>query len=194
MEPVSNAVVGIAPQVEGRRGNRIRVSDGSYFWPLDQRPEEVSIDVIAHALSQLCRFGGHCSRFYSVAEHSVRVSRECHRDHALWGLLHDASEAYLVDIPRPVKLEAGMDWYRQVEAGVMRAVCERFGLVHATPGDVVRADNVLLATEARDLMGAPQDWYLPFPPLEERLTPWEPAQAKWEFRDAFFRLARGRDI
>src|ERR1039457_118422 len=76
---------------------------GLRFWPLDPNPEKILIDDIAHALAHQCRFGGHASRFYSVAEHSVHVSRLCPPEDALWGLLHDASEAYLVDLPRPLK-------------------------------------------------------------------------------------------
>ena len=64
---------------------------GLRFWPLDPNPEKILIDDIAHALAHQCRFGGHASRFYSVAEHSVHVSRLCLPEHALWGLLHDVA-------------------------------------------------------------------------------------------------------
>ena len=77
---------------------------GLRFWPLAPNLEKILVEDIAHALAHQCRFGGHASRFYSVAEHSVHVSQLCLPEHALWGLLHDASEAYLVDLPRPLKL------------------------------------------------------------------------------------------
>jgi hypothetical protein len=73
---------------------------GLRFWPLDPEPEKILIADIAHALAHQCRFGGHASKFYSVSENSVHVSRRCAPEDALWGLLHDASEAYLVELPR----------------------------------------------------------------------------------------------
>src|ERR1019366_9954250 len=80
----------------------IRTYSGVRFKPLDPDPA-VGISDIAHALANQCRFGGHSSAFYSVAQHSVRVSEICAAEDALWGLLHDASEAYLVDVPAPLK-------------------------------------------------------------------------------------------
>ena len=91
-----------------RVGDWIQTMSGVIFYPLDPRPEEIRIEDIAHALSHQCRFAGHCREFYSVAEHSVRVSRELPQEFMLWGLLHDASEAYLVDLPRPIKRWSAM--------------------------------------------------------------------------------------
>lgn len=86
-----------------RKGDWIQTYTGRQFWPLDPKPEEVCIEDIAHALSQQCRYAGHTIRFYSVAQHSVEIALRVPRAAALWGLLHDAAEAYLVDLPRPVK-------------------------------------------------------------------------------------------
>src|SRR5579885_2784587 len=86
-----------------RHGDWIQTYCGVAFYPLDPRPEEILIEDIAHALSMLCRFTGHVKRFYSVAQHCVYVSHRCDPKDALWGLLHDAAEAYLNDISRPVK-------------------------------------------------------------------------------------------
>ena len=101
---------------------------GLRFWPLDPNPEKILIADIAHALAHQCRFGGHASKFYSVAEHSVHVSQLCLPEDALWGLLHDASEAYLVDLPRPLKLLPEFAPYREAERRLQRAVALRFGL------------------------------------------------------------------
>src|ERR1051326_3663293 len=111
-----------------RVGDWMRTYTGVRFYPSDPRPDEIFIQDIAHSLSNMCRFAGHVKEFYSVAEHSVRVSLACHPDDALWGLLHDASEAYVVDMPRPIKRAPFMHGYRLLEAKVSLAVCERFEL------------------------------------------------------------------
>ena len=76
---------------------------GKKFYPYDPRPEQICIEDIAHGLSMLCRFAGQCRFFFSVAEHSIAVAHLLPANLKLFGLLHDASEAYLVDLPRPVK-------------------------------------------------------------------------------------------
>lgn len=73
------------------RSDWIATFTGGVFFPLAPRVEDVRISDIAHALSMLCRFAGHTRGFYSVAQHSVLVSRLCSQQDALWGLLHDAS-------------------------------------------------------------------------------------------------------
>jgi hypothetical protein len=155
---------------------------------MDPRPEDVSIEDIAHHLSLLCRFGGACRRFYCVAQHSVLVSRACDPADALWGLLHDASEAYLVDVPRPIKIHLAL--YRDIEALVQRVICERFGLPIEEPQSVTLADNVLLATEARDLMSRPSvSWGQMAEPLKETVHPYPSIYARDEFLLRFDELA-----
>ena len=127
---------------------------GLRFWPLDPNPEKILIADIAHALAHQCRFGGHASKFYSVAEHSVHVSRICLPEHALWGLLHDASEAYLVDLPRPLKLLPEFAPYREAERRLQRAVAVRFGLPPDQRAIVTAADSKMLWIEARSLLGS----------------------------------------
>ena len=151
----------------------------------------------AHALSQQCRFSGHTIVPYSVAEHSVRVSELLDREGAsrivqLWGLLHDASEAYLVDIPSPLKHTPAFDGYRIAEAWLMVAVCKRFGLPFHEPEEVRKADAVLLATEARDLMAyRPEHWAgLTERPLPGIIKPWQPESAKREFLARYEELNR----
>src|SRR5271165_5200280 len=91
---------------------------GKKFFPYDPRPEQICIEDIAHGLSMLCRFVGQCRFFSSVAEHSIAVARLLPANLKLFGLLHDASEAYLADLPRPVK--AGLPEYKAIEANVER--------------------------------------------------------------------------
>jgi len=157
---------------------------GRQFWPLAPNPEDVCLDDIAHALGLVCRFAGHCKRFYSVAEHSLYVAEQVLTMGVAWAggdyrpgvadlirqaLLHDAAEAYLGDIIRPLK----PTWqeYRVIEKNLLECIHEALW-VPANAEDqqaIKHADNILLATEARDLMLAPPaPWSaLPSPRTQE---------------------------
>ncbi len=164
---------------ESRNGGFIQTYSRAKFWPKDPCPDEVEIADIAHALSNICRFGGHTREFYSVAQHSVFVSNLLDSvANQRRGLMHDATEAYIGDIVRPIK----QDWpeYQAVEARLWHAVCERFGLREEhLPGDKW-ADNTALVTEARDLFDIPPEWIKNYAerPLEFRVTPWPPQDAE----------------
>lgn len=105
---------------------------------------------IAHALSRLCRFNGHTRAHYSVAQHSMIVANLVPAEHQLVALLHDATEAYIGDMTRPLK--AVMPEYQVIEHQIWLAVCERFNIQPDLPACVKQADMVALATERRDLM------------------------------------------
>lgn len=179
-----------------RIGDWIQVYTGGRFYPLDPRLEEIHIEDIAHALAHQCRFSGHVREFWSVAQHSTLVSHHCDPTHALWGLLHDAAEAYLVDLPRPVKQSlraAGITVFDALEQQIMEAVCARFGLTMPQPQSVDTADVLLLVTEARDLMAplAPGWQHTEangFRALPERLIPVGPAEAEAMFLERFEEL------
>ena len=175
-----------------RTGDWIQTFTRVIFYPLDPRPEEINIRDIAHALSNQCRFAGHCRQFYSVAEHSVRVARELPAHLQLWGLLHDASEAYLVDLPRPLKRFGEMGrLYMLHEEVLMRCVIERFGLSPEwIPAEVKRMDTRLLMTEKRDLMEAqPKPWEdTEEEPLPGKIEPWLPFAAECCFLDFYFEV------
>ncbi len=173
-----------------RRGDWIRTYTGRAFWPLDARPEDLDIVDIAHSLSMQCRFTGHVRQFYSVAEHSIRVACLMPPAGMLEGLLHDATEAYLVDVPRPVKRLELMDGYRDAERKLHVVIAHRFGIPSVVSAAVKTADDVLLATEARDLMGV-DDWPLP-PPLRRTIVPWTPAEAEARFLELFETLQEAR--
>lgn len=124
----------------------------------DPDPEDVRLGDIAAGLAHTCRFGGHCCRFYSVAEHSLYVRRELDGDGdgprlQLLGLLHDAGEAYVGDVPRPLKAE--LDGFERVEERVLEAVWTALGV---DPPDetewerVIAVDDRLLAHEADRLL------------------------------------------
>ncbi len=171
---------------------------GKHFAPLAPVVADICIEDIAHALSNQCRFSGHTRVHYSVAEHSVRVSEFLERfggsrQVQLWGLLHDASEAYLVDLPTPLKDDPSIgEPYKAAEHRLMLAVCERFGLPADEPPSVTYADRTMLATEARDLLPfTPSYWAkLTHKPLAEVVVPWEPGVARIRFLDRFKELTR----
>jgi len=171
------------------RGDWIQTAAGRQFWPMDPRPNEVFIDDIAHALSMLCRFGGHCLRFYSVAEHCVHLARAATPANRLWALLHDASEAYLVDVPRPIK--PFLVGYEAAEAKIMRAVCVRFSLYLDLPDEVKRLDRAILSDErAQNMAPAPVAWSTGTDPIGVTLHFWSPERARAEFLDEFVRLCQ----
>lgn len=165
----------------------IQTFTGRRFNPLAPDPAAIDVADIAHALSQLCRFGGHCRTFYCVADHSLRVSRLLPPGSALAGLLHDAAEAYVADLPRPVKRQ--VNGYAEVEDRVLAAVCERFSLPWPLPQEVWDADDVMLATEMRDLMAPPPvPWSLRQRPVPTQVVPLSAVQAEWDFLRAFEEL------
>jgi 5'-deoxynucleotidase YfbR-like HD superfamily hydrolase len=178
----------------------IETFTGTAFRPLAPVLDDIWIEDIAHALSNQCRFSGHVREFYSVAEHSVRVSELLEewgedRDVQFWGLLHDASEAYLVDLPTPLKQsEEFGEFYRTAEEQLMRMICNKFGMVERMPDPVKIADAVLLATEARDLMPyVPKHWSnLMVKPMGRRIIPTSPAVSKYTFLQRFHSLFGAR--
>lgn len=171
-----------------RIGDWMQTFTGRQFWPLDPRAEEIFIEDIAHSLSMQCRYAGHSILFYSVAEHSVLLSQNAPADLQLWALLHDAAEAYILDVIRPLK--PNLPGYVEAEAHVMVEVCARFGLPFLMPKEVKRLDGAILRDEAMQNM-APcvTPWTFPEPePLGVKLQFWTPAQAEAEFLRAFYSL------
>jgi hypothetical protein len=135
-----------------RRGDWMQTFTGRAFYPLDPRPEDIDPVDIGHALSLICRYGGHVKRFYSVAEHCALMSHAVAPENALWALLHDATEAYVGDMVRPLK--RSMPAYRAAEDHLMGVICERFDLPTACPAEVKVADTRILHDE-RDALMAP---------------------------------------
>ena len=176
------------------RSDWIQTAMGLAMYPLAPSDDMISIRDIAHALSHVCRFTGHTSRFYSVGEHSVRVSRYllasgCMPDTriALFGLLHDASEAYLADVSAPLKALPEFEAYRKIEKNLQGAIYRRFGLDGDEPAELRDADLVLLATEKRELLGPePQAWGpLPAPLAFTDWMGWDPGYAEDQFLRVF---------
>lgn len=169
-------------------GSALATYSGRRFSPLRPRASDVEIVDIAHALSNLCRFAGHTRVFYSVAEHSVRVARIVPEELRLQALLHDAAEAYIVDMPGPIK--HAFVGYHEVEVALLHAIGERFGVsLHPMAPEIQRADRILLATEGRDLLHHPADgeWFSGAERLDESIMPMLPVDAEVAFLGEFWR-------
>lgn len=175
----------------------IQTFTGKRFDLRSPRAEDVCIEDISHALANICRFNGHTTRFYSVAEHSLRVAELLPDELKLAGLLHDAVEAYVGDVVAPFKryLEVGFPkcaTFADFESRILRLIFEKFEIEWPLAPAVHEADRVLRATEKRDLMTkCEHEWdeELP-PPLPEEIPtlnvgPWA---SRREFTREFSRL------
>jgi hypothetical protein len=172
----------------------IQTASGLKFPLLDIDMAAICIEDIAHALSMLCRFNAQCLRFYSVAEHSVHVSHEIRPDLALVGLMHDAAEAYLGDVPSPLK--KCLAEFQVIEANAIHAIGAKFGC--GMPEDdsdaareLKRADLQLLIDEKAVIMAPePEPWppHAPSVKAPERIQCWPPEMAKVRFLERFAEL------
>lgn len=176
-----------------RKGDWVQTYTGRQFWPLDPRPEDIDIRDIAHSLAHLCRYNGHCLRFYSVAEHCVLMVRD--RRSRLSGagadsdipvqkalLLHDAAEAYVADVPRPLK--PFLPGYTEIETRVQAVIDEKFGVDRSAAPVVKGNDEYMLANEAHHLMlEPPKPWGLDGMPSPNfiGLRFWTPEEARRQF-------------
>lgn len=175
-------------------GSWFVTSAGRRFFPLAPRADDVTIDDIAHALSHVCRYGGHCREFYSVAQHSVHVSRLVPPRLAFHGLMHDAAEAYVGDMVRPLK--RCLPAFSAIEARIFKAIAERFGLEPLSEEDaaiVKHFDSVALVTERRDLvffspLHAWKEDEQGFTPDPAKITALPVALARLEFHNRFLEV------
>ncbi len=142
-----------AVQNIGVIGNTIKVASGHYVDLKNPDPWSIDLNSIAHALSHICRYGGHCPKFYSVAEHSIHAMRlalfKSESAEVLRAvLMHDATEAFLGDIVRPLKLI--LPDYRAVEDNMEHAIAERFGIDFAIHKVKIKLyDNMMLKAEKK---------------------------------------------
>ena len=171
----------------------IETYSGIPFNPIEPASWDISIIDIAHALSNLCRYNGHCKKFYSVAEHSVLVSRSLPNNQKLklWGLLHDAAEAYLGDIPKPVKHQ--LPDFIIKENKFLESVAERYKLPIGIPKEVQEADLRILVNEKEDVMESIHIWPLidvidPLPNIKIKCL--SPKKAKKLFLDTYIKIVK----
>lgn len=186
------------------RGFSVQTKNGHVFDPKALKITGVDSDDIAHALSNICRYAGHCRRFYSVAEHSVLVSRIVRSLwpddlEAIWaGLLHDATEAYVGDVTTPLKVL--LPKYMEIEDALSMMIAKACDIkwTKRTTERVKTADLIALSTEVRGLFNNRTDWdsVKKFAPMENLLHPRfpnEPARAKIMFTAEVKRIQRERN-
>ena len=165
----------------------IQTYSGKKFDFLDIKLESIDIIDIAHALSNLCRYTGHTKSFYSVADHSILAALNVNKEDRLVALLHDATEAYLNDISKPLKNL--LPRYRELEDAVWLKIAEKFGLPAKLPLSVKDVDLRLLATEKRDLLAEePDEWTIikDVKPYPKKVCSWGREKSEELFLKIFY--------
>jgi hypothetical protein len=156
-----------------------------------EHPEDYSYEIteIAHALSNICRYGGHSNKFYSVAEHSVLVSRVVPSSLALCGLLHDASEAFVGDMPTPLK--ALCPEYRLIEDRVQECIALSYDLPYPFPPAIKFADKSVYQAERLQITSVKDEmWYTDIPPADVMVTGMQPKDAAAFFMARYNQLTQ----
>jgi 5'-nucleotidase len=157
----------------------IRTYSGLKFSPTDPRPGTITLQCVAHALSQLCRFTGHTRKPYFVGQHSVYASWICPPEHALWALGHDCEEATTNDCNTVLKNAPGMEGFRKYGNDARTVIlADIFGITSPEPWEVKEADKRLLVTEQRDLMPKCDSFLKGCEPLHLRIRPWSSRKSK----------------
>lgn len=172
------------------------------------KPEEsdVTIEDIASALSNVCRFSGHLPRFYSVAQHCVNVSRLVPEEFAFTGLMHDTAEAFTNDLPTPLKW--ALPIFKELELKIEAAMGKRFGFQFPYPPSIKEADTTMLILEKRFVKEDKSEWPL-YEDIEKKilqpinmvrllntvdLQSWQPRRAKREFLERFEELKAKNEL
>jgi len=164
----------------------ILTRSGIYFDYVKPTAHMIKIEDIAKALSNTCRFGGH-SRFYSVAEHSVHcaqlaVDMELNNESVLYALMHDAQEAYIGDMPKPLKMI--MPEFQALEERIERVVYAALGVVTTDSRTIKRIDMMMLKAEKLYLFSDDkQVWpcIASIPEVMIDIKCWTPERAETEF-------------
>lgn len=164
----------------------IRTFTKRQFWPLAPRAEDVDIYDIAHSAACMNRYTGHTYMPYSVAQHACHVSDHLPEHLKYDGLMHDASEAYLVDVSTPVKRQ--LKEYGPAEERLMHVLAKVFGFNWPMLPEVKRMDTILLITEQRDLMEYINPDFPHLQPLQRIIKPWGWRKSEREFLKRFHQL------
>jgi hypothetical protein len=176
---------------EQRFGGWIETYTGVKFYPFDPRLEEIVAEDMIHAVCHLCRFGGHSRMFYSVGQHSLLVyryltDRNCPPAVRLYGLTHDFTEAYLLDLPRPIKRM--LTDYRQLEERLFALIWQSFGVERLQERDICtvkEADEIVLGYEA-GVLGINKNQWAPTVALEYPIVEEKPSDVKAKLTETFY--------
>ena len=162
---------------QAKNPSAILVHSGILFDVFNPKLEDFNINDMAHGLSNLCRYGGHCPEFYSVAQHSVLCSlQDGTPEEQFEFLMHDTSEAYLIDLPRPIKRK--MPNYMEIEENLLKMIFEHFKINYPLSERTHEVDNFLLHFEYDNFYTNPN------PNFEF----WTPKEAKSRFLARFYEL------
>lgn len=175
---------------DGTTNSTIQTFTGEMFDVFNPQMEHINLKDISHALSMLCRYGGHCREFYSVAEHCVLMAGHFEKsgepELARAALLHDATEAYMGDVVRPLKSQLPL--YRDVENRLQRLIFLNYGVYSEVPKEVKIAD-LCITTDEREMLLLPRPWSIdPVEPLGVELQCWTHDQAEQAWLDSYWRL------
>lgn len=177
-------------------GPTILLQSGTYLDLLDPANSPFTIEDIAHGLSMTCRFAGQCRQFYSVAEHSWHASRLVAPEFQLRALMHDAAEAFIGDVTRPLK--SILPEYKAIERTVEAAIMDRFETGDWNVDEVKRADMMMLHAEQAELMPHhPDRWTTSEGLADERIVNfrfWTPSVARTSFLLRYAQLSGRRQI
>jgi hypothetical protein len=157
--------------------------------PFEMKIEDIELLDIAHSLAFQCRYNGHCDRFYSVAQHCINCQNVFEylrpKSKSLWPLMHDASEAYLTDLPAPIKRHPDFEKYVEHENNILKLVGKKFKL--GKEPDILKfIDRLMLSYEFQNMMIGPPDVYfdLGFESVVD-IAEWNPCKAKDLFLSKF---------
>lgn len=160
-------------------------------WYVDNiQPDMIDIVSIAKGLAKQCRFGGQIDYFYSVAQHSIllRNALPCEPQFKIFGLLHDAAEAYIGDMPKPIKVT--LPDFNKLEDRVMQAIASKYTMYYPFPATVKEYDSRILVDEATQLFNDTPDWIQDYidggvEPLGINIVPWRWQVAQSAFLEMF---------
>jgi len=155
----------------------IRTNSGLYINVFKPTSEMICVEDIAHALASMPRFGGHLNKHYSVAQHSVRCCEAAlSLEDKKAALMHDASEAYMLDVPTPIK--AKLPRYKRYEARLMDFISKHFGFEFPLSESVHTIDRYMLLFEWEVLVVNERDDF----------ECWDHSTAKAKFMEKFNEL------